>query len=191
MSVYPNQTNATPGTSFFAPIGSGGGGGSASNWYEYPALSTITYSGAGGIANFTEVYAEIGMSTPQLYASTLVGDLVFGVTGIGTPELQADLILADQIDTYTLQVSTVNGVPYDANPAPIFGTFPFNEGDSSATVTATGCTSESVVLITQFGSDTSNPIVNISPGSNAYTVTLSSPATSNYYLNWVAFTGAR
>jgi hypothetical protein len=164
MSVYPNQTNATPFSSYFALAGSGGGG-SASNWYEYPALSTITYSGAGGIANFTEIYALTGLSTTY--------------------------IEAQQMGTYDLQVSTVNGVPYDSNPAPIFGTFSFREGDSSATVTALGCTSESVVLITPFGSDTSNPIVNISPGSNSYSVSLSSPATSNYYLNWVAFTGPK
>jgi hypothetical protein len=180
MSVYPNQTNAAPGTSFFAPIGSGGGGGSASNWYQYPALSTITYSGAGGIANFTEVYAEIGMSTPQIYASTLVGDFVIGVTGIGAPEIQVD----------SLFVSSINNEVYPPS-APIFGVHPFTEGDTSATITAIGITPESVVLITPFGSDTSNPIVGISPSSNAFLVTLSSPATSNYYLNWVAFTGPK
>jgi hypothetical protein len=164
MSVYTNQTNATPGDAFFAAAGSGGGG-TPSNWSQYPAISTITYSGAGGIANFTEIYALTGLST--IY------------------------IDAQQINTTALDVSTVNGVPYDANPAPVFGTFSFTEGDSSATVSAIGITPESVVIVTPFGSDTSNPIVNISPGSNAYTITLSSPAPAGYYLNWVAFTGAK
>jgi hypothetical protein len=148
MSVYPNQTNSTPGDSFFSFVGSIG---TSSNWSQYPAISTITYSGAGGIANFTTLNALTAVSTPNLL------------------------------------VSTINNEVYPPS-APIFGTFPFREGDSSATVTALGCTPESVVLITQFGSDTSNPIVNISASTNSYYVALSSPATSNYYLNWVAFT---
>jgi len=70
MSVYPNQTNATPSSSFFAAAGSGGGG-TPSNWSSYPALSTITYSGAGGIANFTTLNALTRVSTPNLLVSSI------------------------------------------------------------------------------------------------------------------------
>lgn len=166
MSVYNNQTNASPGDAFFAPIG-GGGGGTPSNWSLYPALSTITYSGEGGIANFAEVYA---------------------LSGISTPYIIADQITSLQMAAAVFQTSTINGSPYSASSPPIFGTFAFNEGDSGATVTATGCTPESVVLITQHGSDTSNPIQTIDARTNAFYVLLSSPAPAGYYLNWVAFT---
>jgi hypothetical protein len=71
MSVYANQTNASPGSSFFALAGSGGGGGTPSNWSSYPALTTITYSGEGGIANLTTVNALTAVSTLQLSAANL------------------------------------------------------------------------------------------------------------------------
>jgi len=53
MSVYTNQTNLTPGDSYFALAGSGGG--SASNWSQFPAISTLTYTAGGGVANFTNL----------------------------------------------------------------------------------------------------------------------------------------
>jgi hypothetical protein len=71
MSVYPNQTNATLTDSYFAAAGSGGGGGTPSNWSSYPALSTITYSGAGGIANLTTINALTRISTPSLFISSI------------------------------------------------------------------------------------------------------------------------
>jgi len=70
MSVYTNQTNATSGSSFFAAAGSGGSG-TPSNWSSYPALSTITYSGAGGAANFTTLNALTSVSTPSLLVSSI------------------------------------------------------------------------------------------------------------------------
>ena len=68
MSVYPNQTNSSPGDSFFSFVGSIG---TSSNWSQYPAISTITYSGAGGIANFTTLNALTSVSTPNLLVSTI------------------------------------------------------------------------------------------------------------------------
>lgn len=69
MSVYTNQTNATPGDAFFAAAGSAGG--TPSNWSQYPAISTITYSGGGGIANFTTLNALTRLSTPSLLVSSI------------------------------------------------------------------------------------------------------------------------
>lgn len=69
MSVYTNQTNATPGDAFFAAAGSAGG--TPSNWSLYPAISTITYSGAGGIGNFTTLNALTRLSTPSLLVSSI------------------------------------------------------------------------------------------------------------------------
>jgi hypothetical protein len=71
MSVLANQTNITASNSFFASIDSSGG--SASNWSQFPAISTITYSAGGGVANFTNlnvssinsaVYPPAGGVTP-------------------------------------------------------------------------------------------------------------------------------
>jgi hypothetical protein len=70
MSVLPNQTNITPVDAYFALAGSGGGG-SASNWSQYPAISTITYSAGGGIANFTTVNSLTSVSTPSLLVSSI------------------------------------------------------------------------------------------------------------------------
>jgi hypothetical protein len=70
MSVYPNQTNISPGDSFFSAAGSGGGG-TPSNWSQYPAISTINYSGGGGIANFTTLNALTRLSTPSLLVSSI------------------------------------------------------------------------------------------------------------------------
>jgi len=47
MSVYPNQTNATPGSTLFIP------------------------TSGGGVANFTSVNALTSMSTPSLYISSI------------------------------------------------------------------------------------------------------------------------
>jgi len=68
MSVYPNQTNDTPSNSFFAAAGSGG---SVSDWSLSPAISTITYSGAGGIANLSRVNVLTAVSTPNLLVSSI------------------------------------------------------------------------------------------------------------------------
>lgn len=68
MSVYPNQTNATLSNAYFAAAG---GSGTPSNWSQYPALSTITYSSGGGAANFTTVNALTSVSTPSLYISSI------------------------------------------------------------------------------------------------------------------------
>ena len=70
MSVYTNQTNATPSNAYFAAAGSGGSG-TPSNWSSYPALSTITYSGAGGAANFTTINTLTSVSTPSLLVSSI------------------------------------------------------------------------------------------------------------------------
>lgn len=177
MSVYPNQTNATPGTSFFAPIGSGGG--SASNWYQYPALSTITYSGAGGIANFTEVYALEGLSTPQIYASTLVGDFVIGVTGMGAPEIQVD----------SLYVSSINNAVYPPS-GPIVGTLPIPEGSNAITSEITGVTGSSVITGIYTSSDASVIISSLIPGSNEITINLSSTAPPGSRFNYAIYPAA-
>jgi hypothetical protein len=68
MSVNPNQTNASPGDAFFAAAGSGG---SISDWSLSPAISTITYSGAGGIANLSRVNVLTAVSTPNLLVSSI------------------------------------------------------------------------------------------------------------------------
>ena len=82
MSVYANQTNVTPGDSYFALAGSGGG--SASNWSQFPAISTLTYSGAGGIANLTTVNALTSISTPSLLISS-INNAVYPPAGGVTP----------------------------------------------------------------------------------------------------------
>jgi hypothetical protein len=82
MSVYTNQTNASPGDAFFAAAGSAGG--TPSNWSQYPAISTITYSGAGGIANFTTLNALTAVSTPNLLVST-INNTIYPPAGGVTP----------------------------------------------------------------------------------------------------------
>jgi hypothetical protein len=179
MSVYPNQTNATPGTSFFAPIGSGGGGGSASNWYQYPALSTITYSGAGGIANFTEVYALEGLSTPQIYASTLVGDFVAAITGMGAPEIQVD----------SLYVSSINNAVYPPS-GPIVGTLPIPADSTTVTTeTIAGITANSIIIGT-LTSSSACQIVTLTPGSNQFTIDVTPGAPSSTRFNYVIYPAA-
>jgi hypothetical protein len=180
MSVYANQTNSTPFSSYFALAGSGGGG-TPSNWSSYPALSTITYSGAGGIANFTEVYAAVGISTPQLYASTLVGDFVIGLTGIGSPEIQVD----------SLYVSSINNAIYPpAASAPIVGTLPIPEGSNAITSEIVGVTGSSVITGIYTSSDASINISALTPGSNEITITLTNTAPPGSRFNYAIYPAA-
>lgn len=53
MSVLANQTHISPGSELFAPSSSYGG--SSSNWSQFPAISAISYSAGGGVANFTNL----------------------------------------------------------------------------------------------------------------------------------------
>jgi hypothetical protein len=71
MSVYPNQTNATPGGSYFALAGSGGG--SASDWSQFPAISTLTYAAGGGVANFTNLFVSSINSATYPPSAPIVG----------------------------------------------------------------------------------------------------------------------
>ena len=180
MSVYANQTNATPFSSYFALAGSGGGG-TPSNWSSYPALSPITYSGGGGVANFTEVYSAIGISTPQIYASTIVGDFIAAATGVGAPEIQVD----------SLYVSSINNAIYPpASSGPIVGTLPIPADNTTLTSEIAGVTSSSVITGIYTSSDTSVIITSLIPGTNEITINLSGAAPSGSRFNYAIYPAA-
>jgi hypothetical protein len=109
MSVYTNQTNASPGDSFFSAAGSGGGG-TPSNWSQYPAISTITYSGAGGIANFTTLNALTAVSSPSLLVSS-INNAVYPPASstpiVGTIPIPAD---STTVTTETIAGITTNSI---------------------------------------------------------------------------------
>jgi hypothetical protein len=106
MSVYPNQTNATLSNAFFAAAGSGGSG-TPSNWSSYPALSTITYSGAGGAANFTTINTLTSVSTPSLLVSS-INNAVYPPAGGSGPIVGTLPIPADNT-TLTSEIAGVTG----------------------------------------------------------------------------------
>jgi len=176
MSVYANQTNATPFSSYFALAGSGGG--SPSNWSSYPALSPITYSGGGGVANFTEVYTAIGISTPQIYASTIVGGDVYAINTMSAIEIQTD----------NLFVSSINSAAYPpASSGPIVGTLPIPEGSNAITPEIIGVTGSSIITGTFTTSDATVTISSLTPGSNEITLVLTSNAPPASRFNYAIF----
>lgn len=111
MSVLANQTNITASNSFFASIDSSGG--SASNWSQFPAISTISYSAGGGVANFTNLnvssinsaaYPPAGGITP------IIGILIIAET---TTAFETDTITgvtSNSIITGTLTSSSNIGI---------------------------------------------------------------------------------
>lgn len=179
MSVYTNQTNASPGDAFFAAAGSGGGGGTPSNWSSYPALTTITYSGAGGVANFTEVYSAIGMSTPQLFASTIVGNDVYAINTMSAIEIQAD----------NLFVSSINSAAYPpaAGITPLIGILPIPETATAfETDTIAGVTSNSIITGTLTASSNVG-IQTLTAQTDKFYMALTDAAPSGcrfYYVIW-------
>lgn len=98
MSVLANQTNITASNSFFASIDSSGG--SASNWSQFPAISTISYSEGGGVANFTNLNVSSINSATYPPAG--------GVTPIvGTIPIPAD---STTVTTETIAGITTNSI---------------------------------------------------------------------------------
>jgi hypothetical protein len=180
MSVYANQTNSTPFSSYFALAGSGGGG-TPSNWSSYPALSPITYSGGGGVANFTEVYTAIGISTPQIYASTIVGADVYAINTMSAIEIQTD----------NLFVSSINSAAYPpVSSGPIVGTLPIPEGSNAITSEIVGVTGSSVITGIYTSSDASINISALTPGSNEITITLTNTAPPGSRFNYAIYPAA-
>lgn len=158
MSVYSNQTNASPGTSFFAAAGSGGG--SASDWSQYPAISTISYSSGGGVANLTTVNALTAVSTLQLSAANLT------VSSINA------------------------AVYPPAASAPIVGTLPIPaESTTVTTETIAGITANSIIIGT-LTSSSACQIVTLTPGSNVFTIDVTPGAPSATRFNYVIYPAA-
>jgi len=173
MSVYPNQTNATPSSSFFAAAGSGGG--SASDWSLYPAISTITYSGAGGLAYFSGLVVDEGMNIPIIEVSTITA------TGISVGSLGAS----------NLNVSSINNAIYPpASSSPIVGTLPIPADNTTLTSEIAGVTSSSVITGIYTSSDTSVIITSLIPGTNEITINLSGAAPSGSRFNYAIFPAA-
>jgi hypothetical protein len=184
MSVYTNQTNSTPGTSLYSlPIiagsnitlnstnsgvvvnASGGGGGSASDWSQYPAISTITYSEGGGEANFTVLNATTSLSTPSVYAT--------------------------QVTTANLSTETINGSAYPpASSGPIVGTLPIPADNTTLTSEIAGVTSSSVITGIYTSSDASVIISSLIPGTNEITINLSGAAPSGSRFNYAIYPNA-
>jgi len=184
MSVIPNQTNVTPGVSFFsAPVlagsnitinstnaglvinSSGGGGGSASDWSQYPAISTITYTTGGGEANFTVLNATTSLSTPIVYTT--------------------------QVTTANISLETINGSAYPpASSGPIVGTLPIPADNTSLTSEIAGVTSSSVITGIYTSSDASVIVSALTPGSNEITITLSGAAPSGSRFNYAIYPAA-
>lgn len=176
MSVYPNQTNVSLGSSFFAAAGSGGGGGTPSNWSSYPALTAITYSGAGGIANFTELNSLYSISTPYVLAETIES---------------SSQITSPLMATVSFQTSTINGSAYPpAGSAPIVGTLPIPADSTTVTTeTIAGITGSSIIIGT-LTSSAACQIVALQPGSNQFTIDVTPGAPSATRFNYVIYPAA-
>lgn len=183
MSVYTNQTNATPGTSLYSlPIiagsnitlnstnagvvvnASGGGGGTPSTWSQYPAISTITYSEGGGEANFTVLNATTSVSTPTVYAT--------------------------QVTTANLSTETINGSAYPPASGIIVGTLPIPADNTTLTSEIAGVTSSSVITGIYTSSDASVIISSLIPGTNEITINLSGAAPSGSRFNYAIYPAA-
>lgn len=173
MSVYQNQTNVSPGTSYFAAAGSGGG--SASDWSLYPAISTITYSGAGGLAYFSGLVVEEGMNVPIIEVSTITA------TGIS----------ATTLGTLNLNVSSINSAIYPpAASAPIVGTLPIPADSTTVTTeTIAGITTNSIIIGT-LTSSSACQITTLTPGSNVFTIEVTPGAPSATRFNYVIYPAA-
>jgi hypothetical protein len=66
-------------------------------WASYPALNTITYAGAGGVANLASVNALTTVSTATVQAGTINATTAVNAGSLSTP---------------TLTVSTINGAQF-------------------------------------------------------------------------------
>ena len=66
-------------------------------WASYPALNTITYAGAGGVANLASVNALTTVSTATVQAGTINATTAVNSGSLSTP---------------TLTVSTINGAQF-------------------------------------------------------------------------------
>jgi hypothetical protein len=219
MSVYPNQTNATLTDSYFAAAGSGGGGGTPSNWSSYPALSTITYSGAGGIANLTTVNALTSVSTPSLLVSS-INNAAYPPGGGGTPSnwssypalsaitysdgggeanfttvsavtsLSTPTVYASQVTTANLSTETINGSAYPPASGLIVGTLPIPADSTTVTTeTIAGITTNSIIIGT-LTSSSACQIVSLTPGSNEFTIDVTPGAPSATRFNYVIYPAA-
>lgn len=180
MSVYNNQTNVSPGSAFFAPIGGGGGGGTPSNWSSYPALTTITYSGEGGIANFTELNCLNSLSTPYILAETIES---------------SSQITSPLMATVSFQTSTINGSAYPpSSGGAITGNYSsFVDYTFDATIPVTGCLSTSIVLATYISSNAgvANNIQRITPGTDSFYIKFAEQFPPGANLNYAIFSGSK
>ena len=105
------------------------------SWSQYPALAPITYTGGGGVANFTNVNAATNVSTLTANAQSLSVSSIAGTGGNFTT-----LGASSNVSTATLFTSTINGRAYPLTMTPVVsfaGASPIING-SSYTVDATG-----------------------------------------------------
>jgi len=98
------------------------------SWSQYPALAPITYTGGGGVANFTNVNAATNVSTLTANAQSLSVSSITGTGGNFTT-----LGASSNVSTATLFTSTINGRAYPLTITPVIsfaGASPIINGSS-------------------------------------------------------------
>lgn len=120
------------------------------SWSQYPALAPITYTGGGGVANFTNVNAATNISTLSANAQSLTVSSITGTTGDFTNGNFTN------VSTATLQTSTINGRAYPLTVSPVIsfsGASPISNG-ASYTVDMSGQAQGFYLLVVSIQSGT-------------------------------------
>ena len=130
MSVLPSTTYANPTTPYFASAGSGGG--SASNWSTFRAVSTIDASG-NAITNILSLQIDAQVLTANASSLFLNGVAIATIPDISNVEDWALYPALANVDMSGFNLSgagagsftslTINGVPVSAGSASNWATF--------------------------------------------------------------------